>query len=52
MIDPLFHYHIIPRYKEEKTLEGLKFKDFNYPGPPDLSIFNNTNKKKSNYKTN
>ena len=43
MIDPLFHYHIIPRYKEDKTLLGLKFKDFNYPGPSNLSIFNNTN---------
>ena len=43
MIDPLFHYHIIPRYKEDKALEGLKFKDFNYPGPSNLSLFNNVN---------
>ena len=43
MIDPLFHYHIIPRYKTDKTIQGLKFKDFNYPNPPDLNIFNNTN---------
>ena len=43
MIDPLFHFHIIPRYTEDITLQGLKFKDFNYPGPSNLSIFNDIN---------
>lgn len=42
MIDPLFHYHIIPRYKVDKTIQEMKFKDFNYPSPPDLNTFNNT----------
>jgi diadenosine tetraphosphate (Ap4A) HIT family hydrolase len=43
MIDSLFHYHIIPRYMEDKALDGLKFKDFNYPGPSNLSLYNKIN---------
>ncbi|MDB4416147.1 hypothetical protein N9270_05420 [Akkermansiaceae bacterium] len=43
MIDPLLHYHIIPRYKKNIFLGKVEFSDFSYPNPPDLTLFNQAN---------
>ncbi|NQU86709.1 MAG: HIT family protein [Mariniphaga sp.] len=37
MNDPIVHFHIIPRYENERTFSNKSVKDFGYPGPPDLS---------------
>ena len=36
MVDPHVHFHVIPRYQEAKTLEGVTIGDAGWPGPPDL----------------
>lgn len=33
MKDPEVHFHIIPRYAEDKVFEGRVYKDENWPGP-------------------
>lgn len=40
MVDPEVHFHIIPRYSGERSFAGYVFKDFAWPGPPDLSRYN------------
>ncbi len=45
MVDPSVHYHVIPRYSEPITLNGIEYFDKGYPGLPDLSSVNHANKK-------
>ena len=37
MIDPNVHFHILPRYSENRDFEGFYFKDYGWPGLPDFS---------------
>ena len=34
MVDPDVHFHVLPRYAEKRSYEGLTFKDDAWPGPP------------------
>lgn len=36
MVDPNVHFHVIPRYSEEKEFSGKKFTDPNWSSPPDM----------------
>ena len=36
MVDPHVHFHVIPRYEGERTLDGIAVGDAGWPGPPDL----------------
>lgn len=36
MVDPDVHYHIIPRYSSNKDINGTIFKDYGWPGIPDI----------------
>jgi diadenosine tetraphosphate (Ap4A) HIT family hydrolase len=36
MVDPQVHFHVLPRYAQEQTFEGIVFNDPAWPGPPDL----------------
>jgi diadenosine tetraphosphate (Ap4A) HIT family hydrolase len=36
MVDPNVHFHVIPRYSEERTWNGIGFPDVGWPGPPRL----------------
>ena len=36
MVDPHLHFHIIPRYSQEKEFAGIKWVDKGWPGPPSL----------------
>lgn len=36
MVDPNVHFHVIPRYSEPRTWNGVAFRDEGWPGPPDL----------------
>ena len=40
MVDPDVHFHVIPRYAQERRFAGTVFLDPNWPGPPDLSRVN------------
>lgn len=40
MVDPIVHFHIIPRYSNSFFFNDLEFKDFSFPNPPDLSLYN------------
>ena len=40
MVDPDVHFHVIPRYAEQKTHLQVEFNDFGWPGPPDLGHSN------------
>jgi len=42
MVDPHVHFHVVPRYGQERTFEGQKFYDYAWPGPPDFSRGNQT----------
>lgn len=42
MVDPYVHFHVVPRYSQERTFEGQKFYDYAWPGPPDFSRGNQT----------
>jgi diadenosine tetraphosphate (Ap4A) HIT family hydrolase len=37
MVDPNVHFHVIPRYSEERRWQGLAFPDAGWPGPPQLA---------------
>ncbi|MEK9194587.1 MAG: HIT family protein, partial [Patescibacteria group bacterium] len=41
MVDPEVHFHIFPRYSEDKNFEGFVFKDFGWPDVPSLKELNN-----------
>ena len=36
MVDPNVHFHVIPRYADARSWNGLDFQDTGWPGPPDL----------------
>jgi diadenosine tetraphosphate (Ap4A) HIT family hydrolase len=36
MVDPNVHFHVIPRYSEPRTWNGILFPDAGWPGPPQL----------------
>ena len=36
MVDPNVHFHVIPRYSEARSWEGIEFPDSGWPGPPQL----------------
>ena len=36
MVDPNVHFHVIPRYAEERRWRELVFPDAGWPGPPAL----------------
>jgi diadenosine tetraphosphate (Ap4A) HIT family hydrolase len=40
MVDPHVHYHVIPRYAQERSFENVQVHDHAWPGPPDLSTEN------------
>ena len=42
MVDPYVHFHVVPRYSQERTFDGQKFYDYAWPGPPDFSRGNQT----------
>ena len=36
MVDAEVHFHVIPRYSEARTWDGVEFPDAGWPGPPAL----------------
>ena len=36
MVDPNVHFHVIPRYSDARSWNGIDFSDRGWPGPPDL----------------
>ena len=36
MVDPHVHFHVIPRYKGERSAAGVTVRDAGWPGQPDL----------------
>ena len=36
MVDPNVHFHVIPRYADERIWNDMAFPDSGWPGPPDL----------------
>jgi diadenosine tetraphosphate (Ap4A) HIT family hydrolase len=36
MVDPDVHFHVIPRYSAPRELDGQRFEDTGWPGPPAL----------------
>lgn len=40
MIDPVVHFHVIPRYENVIIFKGKSYKDFGFPGPPDFKRSN------------
>lgn len=36
MVDPNVHFHVIPRYSEPRSWNGISFADEGWPGPPRL----------------
>jgi len=36
MVDPHVHFHVLPRYKGTRSLEGVEVPDAGWPGPPAL----------------
>lgn len=36
MVDPQVHFHVLPRYAEAQTFEGISFPDPGWPALPDL----------------
>ena len=42
MVDPDVHFHVIPRYAQERQFGGKTFLDTSWPGAPDFSKVNET----------
>lgn len=40
MKDPEVHFHIVPRYSDDREFEGVVFKDTSYPTAPKLTVVN------------
>jgi diadenosine tetraphosphate (Ap4A) HIT family hydrolase len=38
MVDPHVHFHIIPRFAEKRTWEGIDFVDAGWPKTPELGV--------------
>jgi diadenosine tetraphosphate (Ap4A) HIT family hydrolase len=43
MVDPDVHFHVIPRYAQERNFAETVFRDPAWPGQPDLSQANDVN---------
>jgi len=43
MRDPEVHFHIVPRYSQDKNFEGFIFKDTDWPNMPDWKNSNEIN---------
>jgi diadenosine tetraphosphate (Ap4A) HIT family hydrolase len=37
MVDPHVHFHVIPRYSDDREFDGMSFVDAGWPKTPDLS---------------
>lgn len=37
MVDAQVHFHVLPRYEEERSVRGRAFSDAAWPGPPDVT---------------
>ena len=37
MVDPDVHFHVLPRYRDEREYGGLVWVDTSWPGPPDVT---------------
>ncbi|MDT8364306.1 MAG: HIT family protein [Nitrosomonas sp.] len=42
MVDPEVHFHVIPRYAQDRQFNGLTFADAGWPGQPALDRINPT----------
>ena len=42
MVDPDVHFHVIPRYKDDRSFSKQQFFDQGWPGPPMLKKSNET----------
>jgi len=40
MVDPHVHFHVLPRYSQDKQFDGLFYEDPGWPKAPDLSHTN------------
>jgi diadenosine tetraphosphate (Ap4A) HIT family hydrolase len=40
MVDPDVHFHVLPRYAENRDYAGSTFADGSWPGPPDITAAN------------
>ena len=40
MVDPVVHFHVLPRYACDREFEGFIFKDFSWPKKPDTDLLN------------
>lgn len=40
MVDPEVHFHVIPRYANDKEFEGITFKDSEWPKKADIDVVN------------
>ncbi len=36
MVDPQAHFHVLPRYEQKRSFEGLEIEDAGWPKTPDL----------------
>lgn len=36
MVDPQVHFHVLPRYQQKRSFEGLEIEDAGWPKTPDL----------------
>jgi diadenosine tetraphosphate (Ap4A) HIT family hydrolase len=45
MKDPQVHFHVLPRYSEQRVFADTHFNDPGWPGPPDLGHVNDINDK-------
>jgi diadenosine tetraphosphate (Ap4A) HIT family hydrolase len=40
MVDPDVHFHVLPRYEQDRSYGGIEFSDSAWPGPPDITHAN------------
>lgn len=38
MVDPNVHFHVIPRYSDDREWNGMTFTDHGWPRPPELKL--------------
>lgn len=48
MIDPIVHFHIFPRFQNQKSFDDIIFTDPGFPGVVDLNHINLVDQKKYN----
>ncbi|MCZ6530457.1 MAG: HIT family protein [Chloroflexi bacterium] len=42
MVDLDVHFHVVPRYAQNRSFAGREFRDSGWPGPPDFTQVNAT----------